>query len=95
VGLGVPFNIASYALLTRMLAQVAGLKPGDFVHTLGDAHVYANHVEPLKVQLLNAPRPFPRLELNAAVTDVDAFTPDDFTLVDYAPHRAIKMAMAV
>ena len=157
VGLGVPFNIASYALLTRMLAQVGagagagacgrpragassgggggrppaacgraggpagrrqraaaaakqrppppprparprqvcGLRPGDFVHTLGDAHVYSNHVEPLQQQLRNAPRPFPALALNPEVRDIDAFAASDFSLAGYAPHSAIKMAMAV
>ncbi|GBF94660.1 bifunctional dihydrofolate reductase-thymidylate synthase [Raphidocelis subcapitata] len=95
VGLGVPFNIASYALLTRMLAQVCGLKPGDFVHTLGDAHVYSNHVEPLLQQLKNGPRPFPRLEINPDRGGIDDFAPDDFRIAGYEPHAAIKMAMAV
>ncbi|KAF8055936.1 hypothetical protein HT031_006575 [Scenedesmus sp. PABB004] len=94
VGLGVPFNIASYALLTTMMAQVCGLSPGEFVHTLGDAHVYSNHVEPLRQQLSNAPRHFPRLLVNRAVTAIDGFCPEDFTLLDYNPHKAIKMQMA-
>ena len=145
LGLGVPFNIASYSLLTCMVAQVGGcrwvgaggvagldgggagrkacwllqqcrsspaepprfsltpplppqvcgLRPGDFVHVLGDAHVYANHVEPLKEQLRNAPRHFPRLRINPDRTDIDSFTMDDFELEGYQPHKAIKMQMAV
>lgn len=95
LGLGVPFNIASYSLLTCMVAQVCGLKPGDFVHVLGDAHVYANHVEPLKEQLKNAPRHFPKLNLNSAKTDIDSFVFDDFEIVDYKPHKKIAMQMAV
>jgi dihydrofolate reductase/thymidylate synthase len=95
VGLGVPFNIASYALLTVMLAQVTGLKPGEFVHTLGDAHVYVNHVEPLKQQLINTPRHFPQLMVNPEKRNIDDFVADDFTLVGYNPHKTIKMQMAV
>ena len=95
MGLGVPFNIASYSLLTVMLASVCGLKPGDFVHSLGDAHVYLNHVEPLEEQLKNEPRPFPTLRVNPDVKEIDQFTMDDFTLEGYAPHKTIKMKMAV
>lgn len=95
VGLGVPFNIASYALLTVMLAAVTGLTPGDFVHSIGDAHVYANHVEPLLTQLANEPRPFPVLSLARAVADIDDFTPADFVLDGYDPHPKIAMEMAV
>ncbi|PSC67794.1 bifunctional dihydrofolate reductase-thymidylate synthase, partial [Micractinium conductrix] len=95
LGLGVPFNIASYSLLTCMLAQVCGLRPGDFVHVLGDAHAYANHCEPLKEQLKNAPRHFPKLRINPAKTDIDSFVFEDFELEGYAPHKAIKMQMAV
>ncbi|EFN56442.1 hypothetical protein CHLNCDRAFT_30873 [Chlorella variabilis] len=95
LGLGVPFNIASYSLLTCMVAQVCGLRPGDFVHVLGDAHVYANHVGPLRDQLKNAPRHFPRLLINPAKTDIDSFVFDDFQLEGYQPHKAIKMQMAV
>ncbi|WIA20221.1 hypothetical protein OEZ85_006063 [Tetradesmus obliquus] len=95
VGLGVPFNIASYGLLTLMVAQVCGLQPGEFVHTLGDAHVYSNHVEPLKQQLENAPRHFPRLLINPDKKDINDFTAEDFTLLDYQPHKTIKMQMAV
>jgi dihydrofolate reductase/thymidylate synthase len=95
VGLGVPFNIASYALLTLMLAQVAGLAAGELVHVLGDAHVYANHVEPLSSQLANAPRHLPTLRINAAKTEIDAFEPSDFELDGYRPHKKIAMTMAV
>jgi len=95
MGLGVPFNIASYALLTRIMAQVCDLKPGDFIHTMGDAHVYLNHVEPLKIQLKREPRPFPTLTMNPNVKDINAFTVEDFKLEGYNPHPAIKMSMAV
>ncbi len=93
--LGVPFNIASYALLTLMLAQVAGLKPGDFVHTLGDAHLYTNHIEQAELQLTRPLRPLPTMTLNPDVTDLFAFTYDDFTLTGYEPHPAIKAPVAV
>ncbi|PTM61116.1 thymidylate synthase [Phreatobacter oligotrophus] len=93
--LGVPFNIASYALLTLMLAQVTGLKPGDFVHTLGDAHLYANHIEQAELQLTRPLRPLPTMQLNPAVTDLFGFTFEDFTLVGYDPHPAIKAPVAV
>jgi dihydrofolate reductase/thymidylate synthase len=95
MGLGVPFNIASYALLTRLLAQVAGLRAGEFVHVIGDAHVYMNHVEPLKEQLTRTPRPFPTLNIDASVTDIDGFRFEHFDLVGYEHEPAIKMAMAV
>ncbi len=95
MGLGVPFNIASYALLTRMLAQVAGLRPGEFIHVLGDAHVYKNHVEPLMEQLGREPRPFPKLTLDASIKEIDDFRMEHFSLTDYNPHAAIKMEMAV
>jgi len=95
MGLGVPFNIASYALLTCMMAQVCGLKPGEFVHTLGNAHVYQNHVEPLKTQLERTPRPFPMLKINPEVKDIDGFSFSDFELVGYDPHKKIEMQMAV
>lgn len=95
LGLGVPFNIASYALLTVLIAQCSGLSPGDFVHVLGDAHVYANHIEPLKQQLKNAPRFLPKLRINPMKTDIDSFTFDDFELVGYNPHKKIAMEMAV
>ncbi|OQS00973.1 bifunctional dihydrofolate reductase-thymidylate synthase 2 [Achlya hypogyna] len=95
MGLGVPFNIASYALLTRMIAQVCGLRAGDFIHVIGDAHVYSNHVEPLQEQLARTPTPFPTLRINPAKTDIDSFVFEDFTLQGYSPQKAIKMEMAV
>ncbi len=93
--LGVPFNIASYALLTLMLAQVSGLKPGDFVHTLGDAHLYTNHIEQAELQLTRPLRALPVMTLNPAVKDLFAFTFEDFTLTGYDPHPAIKAPVAV
>lgn len=95
MGLGVPFNIASYALLTRLVARAAGLEAGDFVHVIGDAHVYLNHVDALEEQLKRAPRPFPTLDINPAKTDIDAFEYDDFTVNDYKPYPKIQMDMAV
>jgi thymidylate synthase len=95
VGLGVPFNIASYALLTCMMAQVCDLSPGELVHVMGDAHVYQNHVRPIENQLENAPRPFPMLRLNPARREIDAFCPEDIELTGYAPHKKIEMQMAV
>ena len=93
--LGVPFNIASYALLTLMVAQVTGLKPGEFVHTLGDAHLYLNHVEQALTQLGRVPRGLPRMELNAAVTDLFAFRFEDFRLSGYEPYPHISAPVAV
>ncbi|XP_069777822.1 thymidylate synthase [Narcine bancroftii] len=95
MGLGVPFNIASYALLTYMIAHITGLKPGDFIHTLGDAHVYKNHIEALKIQLLREPRPFPKLKILHKVENIDDFCAEDFKLEDYNPHAAIKMEMSL
>jgi thymidylate synthase len=95
VFLGVPFNIASYALLTQMVAQVTGHAPGDFVHTLGDAHLYSNHLEQARLQLTRTPRALPRLELNPAVTDLFAFRYEDVAFEGYDPHPAIKAAVAV
>uniref|UniRef100_A0A1A7Z1W9 Thymidylate synthase n=1 Tax=Iconisemion striatum TaxID=60296 RepID=A0A1A7Z1W9_9TELE len=95
MGLGVPFNIASYALLTYMIAHITGLKPGDFVHTLGDAHVYVNHIEPLQVQLQREIRSFPTLKISRKVESIDDFQSDDFEICDYNPHPTIKMQMAV
>lgn len=93
--LGVPFNIASYALLTLMMAQVCGYQPGDFVHTFGDAHIYSNHFEQLELQLSREPRALPKMTLNPEVTDLFGFTFEDFTLTDYDPHPHIKGAVAV
>jgi thymidylate synthase len=93
--LGVPFNIASYALLTMMMAQVCGLQAGDFVHTLGDAHLYSNHLEQTRTQLQRDPRALPRMHINPEVTDLFAFTFDDFELLDYDPHPHIKAPVAV
>ena len=93
--LGVPFNIASYALLTLMVAQVTGLQPGDFVHTLGDAHLYANHFEQARLQLSRTPGPLPVMRLNPDVKDLFAFTFDDFSLENYVAEASIKAPIAV
>jgi thymidylate synthase len=95
VFLGVPFNIASYALLTRMVAQVAGLQPGAFVHTLGDAHLYANHVAQARVQLSRAPRPPPRVRLDPSVKELTDFRPEHVVLEDYDPHPFLQADVAV
>jgi len=93
--LGVPFNIASYALLTLMVAQVCGLKAGDFVHTYGDTHLYLNHLEQAREQLARAPRPFPQMRINPAAKDIFGFKYEDFTLENYDPHPAIRAPIAV
>ncbi|MEM7098960.1 MAG: thymidylate synthase [Pseudomonadota bacterium] len=93
--LGVPFNIASYALLTMMIAQVAELEVGDFVHTFGDAHIYANHLEQVDKQLDRVPQPMPQMELNPEVKDIFGFTYEDFKLLNYVSHDAIKAPIAV
>jgi thymidylate synthase len=95
VFLGVPFNIASYALLTMMVAQVCGLQAGEFVHTFGDAHLYSNHIEQTKLQLSRDIRPLPTMKINPEVKDIFGFTYEDFTLENYDPHPHIKAAVAV
>lgn len=98
MGLGVPFNIASYALLTHMIAHVCDLVPGTFTHTMGDAHVYADHVEALKVQLTREPRAFPELEINRqeeGERSIDGWKVEDFVVKGYEPHKGIAMKMSV
>ena len=95
VFLGVPFNIASYALFTMMVAQVCDLEPGDFVHTFGDAHLYSNHIEQAQLQLTRTPRALPMLKINPDVKDIFGFTFEDFELLNYDPHPHIKAAVAV
>ncbi len=95
VFLGVPFNIASYALLTMMVAQVTGLVPGEFIHTFGDAHLYNNHLDKARLQLSREPRLLPTMELNPAVNSIFDFTYEDFRLIDYDPHPHIKASVSV
>lgn len=93
--LGVPFNIASYALLTMMIAQVCGLKPGEFVHTLGDTHIYHNHFEQVREQLTHTPLPLPQMKINPNVKDINDFKFEDFELVGYESYGTIKAPVAV
>lgn len=93
--IGVPFNIASYALLTCMMAQVTGYQPGEFIHTFGDAHLYLNHIEQAKEQLSRTPRPLPEMHINPHVAEIDGFSIEDFELVGYDPHPHIKAEVAV
>ncbi|MGG3737045.1 thymidylate synthase [Aeribacillus pallidus] len=95
VFLGVPFNIASYSLLTMMIAQVCDLEPGEFIHTFGDVHIYSNHLDQVKLQLTREPRPLPKMKINPNVKDIFSFTYDDFQLVDYDPHPHIKGEVSV
>ncbi|HPX06811.1 MAG TPA: thymidylate synthase, partial [Tenuifilaceae bacterium] len=95
VFLGVPFNIASYALLTMMVAQVTGLQPGEFIHTLGDTHIYLNHIEQVKLQLSREPRSLPKMVINPEVKSIFDFKYEDFSLQDYNPHPHIKGAIAI
>jgi thymidylate synthase len=95
MGLGVPFNIASYALLTVMISHVVNLRPGDFVHTLGDAHVYNNHVNALKIQCKRTPQPFPKIYIKRKITNIEDFTFDDFEMMNYNPHSKIIMEMSI
>ena len=93
--LGVPFNIASYALFTMMIAQVVGLKPGEFVHTFGDVHIYSNHMKQVKEQLKRKPRPFPKMKINPKIKNIDDFRIEDFELIGYNPYDAIKADITV
>lgn len=93
--LGIPFNIASYALLTLMVAQVTGLKPGEFIHTLGDAHIYLNHIDQVKLQLTREPYPLPRMEINPSIKDILNFRYEDFNLINYIAHPHIKGDISV
>jgi thymidylate synthase len=95
MGLGVPFNIASYALLTCMIAHICNLSPGDFIHSIGDAHVYVNHIDALKIQLEREPKSFPKLYINPEIKEIDQFSFQDFRIEGYSPDASIKMDMAV
>lgn len=93
--LGVPYNIASYSLLTHLIAQVCDLQVGEFVHTLGDAHIYSNHIEQVKTQLSRTPKEAPKLVINKDIKDIDDFTMDDINVINYDPHPFIKASVAV
>ena len=95
VFLGVPFNIASYALLTMMIAQVCGFKPGEFIHTFGDAHIYKDHLDQVHTQLKRTPKALPKIKLNPLITDLFDFKAEDIELIDYAPHPLIKAKVSV
>ena len=95
VFLGVPFNIASYALLTHMIAQICNLEVGDFVHTIGDAHLYKNHLDQANLQVSREPLPLPKLILNKNITEIDSFSYDDFEVIDYQHHEHIKAPISV
>jgi len=95
IGLGIPFNIASYALLTHLVARCTGLKAGEFIHVIGDCHIYKNHVDALREQLQRTPRPFPKIKIKEGITDIDSFNYDDLELIEYKPHKIIKMEMSV
>ena len=95
VFLGVPFNISSYSLLTIMIAQVCGLEIGEFIHTFGDVHIYSNHLEQVNIQLKRKPKSLPKIKINSSIDNIFKFTFDDFELVDYDPHPAIKAAVSV
>jgi thymidylate synthase len=95
VFLGTPFNIASYALLTHMVAQVCGLEVGEFIHTFGDTHIYSNHIDQVKLQLTREPKPFPKLKVNKNIDDINMFQYEDFELIDYDPYPAIRAPIAV
>ena len=95
IGLGVPFNIASYAILTRMIAHVTGCSPGDFIHTMGDAHIYIDHIDALKIQIEREPKAFPHLEFGREINNIDDFKYEDFIINDYRPHAQIKMKMSI
>nr|CAG8601429.1 5691_t:CDS:2 [Entrophospora candida] len=95
MGLGVPFNIASYSILTRMVAHVTGLEPGEFIHTMGDAHIYIDHIDALKIQCQRDPREFPKLEFQRKINNIDDFKYEDFKIIGYQPHKTIKMKMSI
>lgn len=95
MGLGVPFNITSYSLLTHMIAHVTKLKPGEFIHMIGDCHIYMNHIEPLKKQIEREPREFPYINFKRSIDDIEDFKYDDFEIINYNPYPNIKMEMCL